>query len=707
MIKKREFTEVSHKAQWQGSEIHLSTGKLAPHSEWAIVIRQGDTSLLVTTIMEKNPDKSRDFMPLAVDFRESRYAAGKIGWGRFNKREGRPSDEAVLYCRLTDRPLRPMFPKGMVNDTVITISPLSLDGEVSPGELSIIWSSAALLMAWIPFEGPVGAIRIWYVNGEFRYHLTDSEAKEATLDLHLAGKKGSINMIEAWANECPPEILKEAMKLGQIAIDEMCDIQEEFLKKLNITQQEPTKNRYTDDMFAEAQAIISQEKLQELKKIWADKAQFDTLYGQLKDELFDGLATQIEDDNSPWSSSLVGICFFNLVKKFIRSSFLETGERIDGRKAEDIRNIYCEINAIPRNHGTWFFWRWDTQVMSFLTLGSPSDAQILDNMEYHGEEKRFLHHYKMPPFSNNEARMIRGSNRRETGHGRLAEKALLPMIPQKEEFPYTIRLVSEVLGSWGSTSMASVCGSTLALLSGWVPMKAPVSGIAMGMISDDTQEVILTDIKGTEDFIWDMDFKLTGTKNWVTAIQMDTKLKWISVEKLCEMVDRANSGRQDILDYMLQTISKPADSISEYAPSIETYKIEPDQVRTVIGPWGSMINKIIEEVGGADMINIDFEDDGTTYITAKDGSIGKKAREIIQRVLRVPTQGDILEGTITRTEAYGVFVDINGHIGLVHVKKLGEGFVEDASKLFNVNDKMKVKVLGSDKGKLQLERIKE
>ncbi len=704
MITKKEFNEIKHTVTWQGKEISLSTGKFAPHSEWAVTITFWETSLLVTAIMEKDPDESRDYMPLAIDFRESWYAAWKIGWWRFNKREWRPSDEAVLYCRLTDRPLRPMFPKGMVNDTVITISPLSLDGEISPWELSIIGSSAALLMAGIPFEGPVWACRIWYVDGEYIVHMTDSVAKNATLDLHLAGKKWSINMIEAWANECDPEILKEAMKRWQVIIDEICDIQSAFLEQLTITQQEPTKNIYSDEMFTQAKEIMG-DKLAKLQEVGEDKKQFDAVYAELARELGEALKEEVANDDSPWSNSKVSWCFFALVKYHLREHFLKTGVRVDWRSAEDIRQIYCEINAIPRSHGTWFFWRWDTQVLSFLTLGWPSDAQLLDNMEFHGEEKRFIHHYKMPPFWNNEARMIRWTNRRETWHWRLAEKALLPMIPSKDKFPYTIRLVSEVLGSGWSTSMASVCGSTLAMLSWWVPMKAPVSWIAMWMMSNKEKQVILTDIKWTEDFIGDMDFKLTGTSNWITAIQMDTKLQGIEVDKLCEMVDRSNSWRQEILDYMLKTIDKPAEKLSPHAPSIKVYKIKPDQVRSVIGPGWSVIKKIIEELWGQEAVSIDFEDDGTVYIGAKDQAVWDKARSIIENILRVPEKWFKTEWKVTRTEAYGIFVEIKwGNVWLVHVKNLGEGFIEDASTLFKVWDTMAVEVMGMDKGKLQLKK---
>ena len=663
-----------------------------------------ETELLVTAVMNRDPDTDKDYMPLAIDFRESRYAAGKIGGGRFNKREWRPSDEAVLYARLTDRPLRPMFPKGMVNDVIVTISSLSLDGEISPGELSIIWSSAAILLWGIPLDGPVWAVRIGYIDGEYVVNMTDSQAENALLDLHLAGKKWSINMIEAWANQCDPEILKEAMTRGQAYIDEICDMQAKFLAKFDITPLEITKNRYTDEMFAQAKAIITDEKLAALQNI--PKAEFDALYNTLQDELKNTVTADIENDDSPRKASLVKTVFFNLVKYFLRDQVLAGKPRVDGRWVDDIRQIYCEIDKIKRAHGTGLFRRGDTQVMSFLTLWSPSDAQMQDNMEYTGEEKRFIHHYKMPPFSNNEARMIRGTSRREIGHGRLAEKALLPMIPSKDIFPYTIRLVSEVLGSGGSTSMASVCGSTMAMMAGWVPMIEPVSGIAMGMMSDDTQQIILTDIKGTEDFIGDMDFKLTGTKNGVTAIQMDTKLKGSSVAKLHEMVDKSNLGRQMILDFMLETIAEPRTEVSPYAPFMMTYKIRSEQVRTVIGPGWSVIQKIIEDMWGADMVSIDFEDDGTTYITAKNAEVGEKARGMIKAVIREPSKGDQIEGKITRVEAYGAFVQIwAGKIGLVHVKNLGEWFIQDANEHAKVWEKMLVEVIGFNDGKIQLKKI--
>ncbi len=705
MITKKEFQTITHSADRAGKQVTFETWKLAPHCDGSTVITLWETQLLVTAVMEKKPDSDKDYMPLAIDFRESRYAAGKIWWWRFNKREWRPSDIAVLYARLTDRPLRPMFPKGMVNDVIVTISPLSLDREISPWELSIIGASASILMWGIPFDGPVWAIRIWYKDWNFIPHMTDSQSEGALLDLHLAWKKWSINMIEAGANECSPEVLKEAMTKGQELIDQICDIQQAFLDKLTIETKQITKNRFTDEQFSEAKNILTDEKLEWLQIVWKDKAGFDSLYSTLQKELIDGLEDNISDSENEWTTSKAKIVMFNSVKKYFRNKVLSGQPRVDGRSLDQIRQIYCETNVVPRTHGTGLFWRWDTQVLSFLTLWSPSDAQLIDGMEDDSGSKRFIHHYKFPPFSNNEARMIRWSNRRETGHGRLAEKALERMIPEKDVFPYTLRLVSECLWSGWSTSMAAVCGSTLALMSGWVPIKEPVSGIAMGMMSDDSQQIILTDIKWTEDFIWDMDFKLTGTKNWVTAIQMDTKLKGCSVEKLHEMIDKANWWRQEILEYMLTHIAEPNSEMSPYAPSIEVHKIQPEQVRSVIWPGWSMITKIIEEAWGPELVSIDFEDDGTTFISAKDQEAGKKARSLIQWVLREPKKWDKMKGTITRTEAYGVFADIwSGKIGLVHVKNLGQWFIEDASKLFKVWDTIQVEVIGIEQGKIQLKK---
>ena len=704
MITKKEVQEVSLTKSRGGQDITLSTGILAPHCDGAIHIKMWGTELLVTAVMNRDPDTDKDYMPLAIDFRESRYAAGKIWGGRFNKREWRPSDEAVLYARLTDRPLRPMFPKGMVNDVIITISSLSLDQEISPGELSIIWSSAAVLLGGIPIDWPIGAIRIWYVDGEYVVNMTDSQAENALLDLHLAGKKWSINMIEAAANECDPEILKEAMTRGQKYIDEICDMQTEFLAQFDITTLEIKKNRYSEEMFAHAQTIITDKKLAGLQNI--PKADFDNLYDTLQTELKDSVSDLVADEESEWRNSIIKIVFFNLVKRFLRDQVLAGKPRVDGRSVDQIRQIYCEIDKIERAHGTWLFRRGDTQVLAFLSLGSPSDAQMQDNMEHTWVEKRFIHHYKMPPFSNNEARMIRGTSRREIGHGRLAEKALEPMIPGKDVFPYTIRMVSEVLGSGGSTSMAAVCGSTLAMMAWWVPMIEPVSGIAMGMMSDESQQLILTDIKGTEDFIGDMDFKLTGTKNGVTAIQMDTKLKGSSVAKLHEMVDKSNAGRQQILEFMLETIAEPRAEVSPYAPFMMTYKIRGEQVRSVIWPGWSIIQKIIEDMWWADMVSIDFEDDGTTYITAKNAEVGEKARWMIKAILREPSNGDQLEGKITRVEKYGAFVEVAaGKIGLVHVRNFGMWFVADANEHATVWETMKVEVTWFKDGKMDLKRI--
>ncbi len=700
MITKKQFTEVTHEAMRQGKKITFSTGKLAPHSDGAVVITYGDTQLLVTAVMKKNADPDKDFLPLAIEFRDSYYATGKIGGGRFNKREGRPSDETILYCRLIDRPLRPMFPKGMVNDVVITVTPLCLDLQNSPGELGIIGASTAIMLAGIPFAGPVGAARIGYADGQYIFNMTEAQATTSLLDLHAAWTANLINMVEAGGNECPIEIVSTAFDHLQTMIAEICAIQQEFINKCTISPKEITLNYPTQQQLDEMHTVVTDEEISTLFK--KEKTDFDFTYAALERKLYDHFKPLTETKDSGRRGSTVNMGFFALVKKYIRKNIIEKGQRIDGRTVEQIRTIYCEHGTIPRAHGCGLFWRGDSQILSMLTLGSPGDAQMQDDMENTDVEKRFLHHYKMPPFSNNEAMMIRGANRREIGHGRLAEKALEPMIPSEESFPYTIRIVSEVLGSGGSTSMASVCGSTIALLDAGVQIKRPVSGIAMGLICGDDDQTILTDISGTEDFIGDMDFKLAGTTEGMTAIQMDIKIQGLTVAKIKEILVRAQTGRAEILDFMLQTIDKPSETLSPYAPLLLQFAVKPEQVREVIGPGGSVIQEIIRITG----VKIDLNDDGTGVITAKEQEAGNRAMQMIKDVVRSPKPGDKVTGKITRVEKYGVFVELSKKkTGLVHVKQLGAGYIEDPATLFKVGDMMSVEVTGIDAdGKIQLKK---
>lgn len=702
MITRKEIHELTHEVVWQWKKVIFKTGKLAPHCDGAVEMTIEGTTLLITAVMEKNPDLNKGWFPLSIEYRESYYAAGKIGGWRFRKREWRPSDDSVLYARLTDRPLRPMFPKWMVNDVVLTISPLQIDKKHSPGEMSIIGSSLATLLAGIPFAGPVGAIRIGHINGEFVMNMTDDQAAKSIMDLHVAGTKTEINMLEAGGNETPMDIIKKGLELAQVAIKEICEIQEQFVALHKITEQTITTNNPANDLITAVKEAVGEDNIANLfGKV--EKGDWDRLYNEYEALAKEKLVDICASDENDRSAGHIGAAWFTVVKKAIRKKTLEEGIRIDGRTPEQIRKIYCETDMYERVHGTGFFRRGETQVLSLLTLGSPADVEFSDDMENDQAQARWIHHYKMPPFSNNEARMIRFTNRREIGHGKLAEKAIEPMLPDAEDFPYTMRIVSEVLGAGGSTSMASVCGSTLALLSGWVPMKKPVSGIAMWLMKDGDTELVLTDIKGTEDFVGDMDFKLAGTDEGMTAIQMDTKLKGIGVAKLQEMLDRAQVGRTDILAFMNETISKAKADISPYAPYLLKFKVQADQVREIIGKWGSTIQEIVRETGA----KIDLEDDGSGVIAGENKAMAQAAMDWINKVLWVPQKWDQMDGTITRVEKYGVFVDIGSKkTGLCHVKQLGSGYIEDVTALFNVGEPIKVEVIEIDNmGKIALKKV--
>lgn len=702
MITPKQFEQHSMTKERWGTQITFTTGKLAPHCDGAVEITMWETKLLVTAVMEKNPDPNKGWFPLSIDYRESYYAAGKIGWGRYRKREGRPSDESILYARLTDRPMRPMFPKGMVNDVIITISPLSLDQKHSPGEVSIIGASVATLLAGIPFAWPIAGVRIWYIDGEFVINMTDSQAEQSILDLHVAGTKNTINMLEAWGNEAPITLVKEWLILAQQAIKELCEFQEAFIKDLHIAPLEIMKNLPDPAMLSTIETYLTSDKLATLHGN-VEKNIREGHYNTYQQACKDIFAQQNEAETHDWNLDHVRDAFFTVVKKWIRKKTIHEGIRIDGRWLDDIRQIYCEVDTVPRAHGTWFFWRGDTQVLSLLTLGSPGDAELKDGMEHDQEAMRYMHHYKMPPFSNNEARMIRGTNRREVGHGRLAEKALEPMLPDEVHFPYTMRIVSEVLGSWWSTSMASVCGSTLALMAWWVPIKKPVSGIAMWLMIEGDTSAVLTDIKGTEDFTWDMDFKLAGTDEWMTAIQMDTKLQGVNVSVLQDMVDKAQTWRTAILAFMKQTLAEARSEMSPYAPYLLSFKVAPEEVKIIIGKGGSTIQEIVRET----WVKIDLEDDGSWVIAAENKAAADEAKAWIDKLLWKPSVGDELQGTITRVEKYGVFVNIwGGTIGLCHVKQLGEGYIADVSAVYKIDQAITVKVIDIDaQGKIALKKI--
>ncbi len=698
-----KINEISEEILWEWKKLIFSSGKLAPQADWSVVVRLGDTSLLVTAVMEKNPDPNKDFLPLTIDFRETYYSAWKIWGSPYQKREWKPSEQAILTARLTDRPIRPMFPEGMVNDIVVTVTPLSIDKQNPPGVPSIIGASLAIMLAWIPFEWPVSAVRIWYLNWEFIINPTYEEIEKWDLNIVIAWTKDNITMVEAGANDVSPEIIIKAFEIAQKEIAKVCEFQEKFLQNFEIQKQQIIVNKPSEALIAEILQIVGNE-LPNL--FFKSKKEFWNLYQQLEDRLLDVFKEKLEDENNDiFTESKLKMWFFKVVKNYIRGRIFNEKVRVDGRKLDEIRPLYSEVWSIPRVHWSWLFQRWETQVLSITTLWAPGDVQLLDTMEHDEEEKRFMHHYNMPPFANWEARPTRAPNRREIWHWKLAEKALERMIPSEEEFPYTIRIVSEVLSSNGSTSMASVCTSTLSLMDAWVPIRKPVSGIAMGLISKiengDLKYEILTDIQWLEDFIWDMDFKVAWGDG-ITALQMDMKVEWLTIDIIQNAIEKAMIWKKKILDHMLQTISKPRSELSIYAPKIVKMKLTPSQIRDVIGPGGATINDIIKQT----KVTIDFKEDWTTIITAKDNKSAQEAINLIKEASWQPKEGDIIEWTITRVEPYWVFVNLwKWKIWLVHVKNLWPGFIADPKVMFKEWDKIKVKVIKiEDDWKIQLRK---
>src|SRR3989442_3458326 len=670
-----------------GKPLVFETGKLAEQAGGAVTVRYGDTVVLAAATVSPTTRPGIDFFPLTVDFEERLYAAGKIP-GSFPRREGRPSEEGILTARLTDRPIRPLFPKGFRNDVQIVVTPLSADQENEPDILAVNAASAALAISPAPFEGPIGAVRVGTVDGKLTLNPTIQELETSDLDLVVAGTRDAIMMVEAGANQVSEDLMVEALKLAQTGIQTIIEAQDQLVRAVGRPkiQWEPEK---VD--AAKTERITSFLKDKIVAKVRnADKAQREQGLEELKREAIAALVTEGGDI----TQADVSMVFDDVLKKEIRRAILEEGIRPDGRGLTEIRPLHIEVGILPRTHGSALFARGQTQVLSITTLRPSGDEQIIDTLSP-VDSKRFMHHYNFPPYSVGEVRPLRGAGRREIGHGALAERALLPVIPPKEEFPYTIRLVSETLSSNGSTSMASACGSTLALMDGGVHIKTAIGGVAMGLVMDDGGRYkLLTDIQGMEDNYGDMDFKVTGSDRGITAIQLDIKVRGLSVEILRDAFQQARDARLFILGAMRDVLDKPRSDLSRWAPRIETIKIPADKVREVIGPGGKMVRAIQAETA----TTIELEDDGTVRITGAKAEGREKARAMIEGLTKEPEVGEVYQGKVTRIMSIGAFVEyLPGKEGLVRISELSQDRVGRVEDVVKVGDAVTVKIAEVDR----------
>ncbi|MEX0787021.1 MAG: polyribonucleotide nucleotidyltransferase [Dehalococcoidia bacterium] len=671
--------------------LSLEVGELANLANGAVTLRYGDTVLLATACISEKPREGMDFFPLTVDFEERLYAIGKIP-GSFFRREGRPSTDAILSCRLTDRPIRPLFPKGFRNDVQVIITVLSSDRENIPDVLGTVGASAALSISGAPFAGPVSSVRVGYVDGEFVLNPTYARLDESELDLIIAGTRDAIMMVEAGALQVPEDIVLKAMEFGQRANQELISLQDELVAKVGAPQiafeAGPAHTNVQDAVRA------------------AMEGHLEDLLTEVRSERQGGLEPRrqelLERFGDEFGADEIGAALDAVVKDAVRSSILDRGVRPDGRGPAEIRPLSAKVGILPRTHGSGLFTRGETQVLTIATLGSSGEQQRLDNISPE-ERKRFMHHYNFPPFSVGEARPLRGASRREVGHGALAERAVEAVVPDEETFPYTIRLVSEVLSSNGSTSMASVCGSTLALLDAGVPIEAPVGGIAMGLVmGQDGKYAILTDIAGVEDALGDMDFKVAGSRTGITALQMDIKVKGITLEIMEKALAQARDARMAILDVMQQTMPEHRAELSKWAPRMYRVQIPVEKIGTLIGPGGRVIRSIIEET----KCSIDVEDDGTVFIGSAVEEQARKAMEIIEGLTKDVEVGDIFTGKVTRIVDFGAFVEIpGGKDGLVRIGELAEERIDRVEDVVEMGEEIMVKVIEVDSmGRINLSR---
>ncbi|MCB5254373.1 MAG: polyribonucleotide nucleotidyltransferase [Candidatus Cloacimonadaceae bacterium] len=691
------FNIVRREIDFHGRKLIAETGKMAKQANGSVFLQLGETAVLVTASMSKEASENQDFFPLTVDFIEKMYAAGKIPGGFF-KREAKPSTDATLQARVIDRSIRPLFPEGFRNQVHVVLNVLSYDGEVDPANLGVLGASLALSISDIPFHGPIASLTVGYIDDKFVINPDIQAVKEESrLNLTVAGSETSVVMIESAASELSEEIMLDAVYTGHEAVKTLCQLQEEFIRECGKEKVEVTLLGFPEDMLSQMEASYGQRIAESAMILGKHDRQdaFDTLEEEM-------LALHLEEDGQELydeNEKTYKQAFQELIRRYVRASILEKHFRVDGRGLDDVRDITCEIDLLPRVHGSALFTRGETQSLGTITLGGGSDEQIIDTLEEE-YKKNFYLHYNFPPFSVGEAGRMGPTGRRELGHGNLAERALKTVLPDSETFPYTMRIVADTLESNGSSSMASVCSGCLAMMAGGVPIKAPVAGIANGLIMEGDKYVVLTDIVGLEDHLGDMDFKCAGTKDGITAMQMDIKIEGITKDIMRIALEKAKVARLHILAEMAKCIGEPRADLAPTAPRIESFKVPVDKIGEIIGPAGKMIKSIIEscEVG------IDIQDDGTVRILSPDKASIEKAKEIIRGIAIDPEPGDEFEGPITRIEPYGVFVKVLGGAkeGMVHVSQMHTSRVGHPDDMVKLGDVVKVKALGMDRGKLSL-----
>lgn len=686
---------------WGGRTLEIETGLFASQAGGAVTVRYGDTIILVTATMARTPRPGLDFFPLVVDFEERMYAAGKIPGSRFVRRETRPSENAILNSRLIDRSIRPLFPNGALNEVQIIVTTLSVDNENDTDIPALLGASAALMISEIPFDGPIAGAKIGMVDGDLVVNPTYEQIANGQLELVVASTANGVLMIESGASQVPEDTMTQAIEMAHRIVQPVLDLQKQLQDKVGKAKVEMVLQQLPEGL---------QDKIDEQFGARIESAVATPMKGERNeslDALKDEIKAAVKEEHGDGASevSSVGTVVEKLAKKYTRKMILGQGKRPDGRGKDDLRKIQAKVSILPRTHGTGLFQRGETQVMTIATLGSPGDGKLTDSLQEGEVIKRYLHHYNFPPYSVGEARPLRGPSRRDIGHGALAEKALVPVLPTEKDFPYVLRLVSEIFASNGSTSMASVCGSTLALMDAGVPISAPVAGISIGMVLDEgdaSRRILLTDIIGMEDFYGDMDFKVAGTRDGITAIQLDTKARFLPLDMMADVFAQARKARLDILEVIESAIDKPREELSTFAPRILTVNIPVDRIGEVIGPGGKNVRSIVEKTGA----KIDINDDGTVFISSISGEGAETAAKIIRDMTAEVEIGEVYSGQVTRIMNFGAFVEIlPGREGLIRISDMDWTFVESIESILNVGDNVEVKVSEiDDQGRVNLSR---